>query len=171
MKQESRSLLIDIINTELEVDIRHKSRAKKVVLGRYIFSQIARDAGMRLQDIGKALNVHHATVLHYLRNFDGYMHTDKNARDLYESIYDGAPDECNKVYTMTVSELRSEVRKLSEQNKNLSLVIVNLNGEIKRLKSEDDRLNPIISLVKQGVPRGKEEDARIKFNHIINGLR
>lgn len=171
MNQESTSLLIKIINEALGVDITDKVRTKDVVLGRYIFARIMRDAGMGLKEIGELVNVHHATIIHYLKNFDGYMFSDERARTYYEAIYNGTPDDCKRVYNMNISELREENRKIIEHNNQLSLVIANLNAELKRLREEEHRLDPIIALIKKGVPRGKEEDAKIKFNQIINGLR
>lgn len=165
------SLLLNIINTELDLDIREKRRTKRLVLGRYIFSRIARDSGLTLQEIGDILGITHCSVVHYMRHFDGYMRTDKTARNLYEIIKEGAPVELSPLYRMSVKELRDGLRKMEDQNKELSLIIKGLRQDVKRVRLEEERLTPLMNLIRTGVPKGKEEEARIKFNHIINGLR
>ena len=171
MNKDNIEALIISIEQHIGQSLKDKSRKKDVVLGRYIFARIARDQGITHKVIGQYCGVHYSTIIHYIRNFESYMAYDQHARTIYEELSGAVPKDTGILYQLSVDELRDEVRRLREDNKRLSLTISNLSVQIKRQRDEEERLVDIYELVRRGVPRGSEDTARIKFNHIINGLR
>tara|TARA_R110000868_G_scaffold800_4_gene5899 strand:+ start:185 stop:553 length:369 start_codon:yes stop_codon:yes gene_type:complete len=69
-KMNELEKLQDIIFIVLGVDVKVKSRKRRNVDAKRIFSKILRDKGYTLIDISKFLNNHHTTVMFYLKNFD-----------------------------------------------------------------------------------------------------
>lgn len=61
--------IMNLVENELGYNIRGKTRARQVVYGRAIYFKICKDrTNLSLQEIGETLNLHHATVLHSIRN-------------------------------------------------------------------------------------------------------
>ena len=70
------SVLLDKICRAMEldrVDVTSRSRAKRLIMARAMFSYLARERGMSLSDIGDLIDRDHSCITYYLKNFDDYL--------------------------------------------------------------------------------------------------
>ena len=77
-----------LVERELGYNIGGKTRARQVVYGRAIYFKICKDrTNLSLQEIGETLNLHHATVLHSIRNiFPAFEMYNPEYMDIYNRI-------------------------------------------------------------------------------------
>jgi len=66
-------LIIKTIDDTLNVDIRSKTKKRKVVYSRFIFYHLMRNKNFSLQKIGSFLGKDHATVIHGLKQFENLI--------------------------------------------------------------------------------------------------
>ena len=78
--------IISTINTALEVDIRSKTRKRKVVYSRFIFFHLMRNKNFSLEKIGSFLGKDHATVIHGLKQFDNLIEYEDFKEQYYKVI-------------------------------------------------------------------------------------
>jgi hypothetical protein len=169
--------LIAIVNDEFEVDITIKSRKRPVVVARKAFSFILRESNLSLAAIGGYISKDHATILHYLRDIDFTIRTNKYFRhklsscgERFDAVVEQAPEQKLEVvkrpqeyYTMR------EENKVLKQSINISKErIAELEEELRKLKREDDRIYDIYDMLKQRCPMGKEEELYNRLNRMLN---
>lgn len=79
--------LIKILMFEYDVDIFNKSREKDCVEARAIFSKIMYSYhNIGYTKIGRILGKNHATVYHYIKNFDAWIKYDESFKKKYFNI-------------------------------------------------------------------------------------
>ena len=65
------------IEERYNIDLKDTSRRRDVVNGRMAFAKICRDnLRMPYMAIGKEIGKDHATIIHYLKNFEGVCKSD-----------------------------------------------------------------------------------------------
>jgi hypothetical protein len=79
---------MNLVENELGYNISGKTRARQVVYGRAIYFKICKDrTNLSLQEIGETLNLHHATVLHSIRNvFPAFEMYNPEYMEIYNRI-------------------------------------------------------------------------------------
>lgn len=163
--------LRDVIKLVLGVDVRTaKSRKRMVVNARMIYSYILYKNGLGYSAIGKCLVKHHATVIHYVKNFENYIKGDPELRRSYIEIKDSfSGDVLDQLY-LSEDELKKELILLRKENKSLSLHITNLKEELRSVVYNNKRLNDIYKIVEQRTKVGTEEDVKWAINRMYNGI-
>lgn len=170
--------LIAIVNDEFEVDITEKTRKRPVVIARKAFSFILRESELSLAGIGGYMGKDHATVIHYLRDIDFIIRTNKYFRnklmacgERFDSVIEEAPEQ-----KLEVVKRPQEYYTMREENKVLKQCIkiskdriAELEEELRKLKREDDRIYDIYDMLKQRCPMGKEEELYNRLNRMLNG--
>ena len=80
--------IMNLVENELGYNISGKTRARQVVYGRAIYFKICKDrTNLSLQEIGETLNLHHATVLHSIRNvFPAFEMYNPEYMEIYNRI-------------------------------------------------------------------------------------
>jgi hypothetical protein len=97
--------LIRIMEFEYNVDIFNKSREKDHVEARAIFSKIMYSYhNIGYTKVGRILKKDHATIYHYIKNFDSWIKYDDRFRNKYFNILN--------VYSKGL-----EIKDISETNK------------------------------------------------------
>ena len=87
MNDGKLEVLLIISNSLLGQSIRTKTRKREFVNARYVFSHIANkylEKGP--SEIGRFLRLDHASIISYLKKFDGVYKTDYELRDLHKKV-------------------------------------------------------------------------------------
>ena len=87
MNDGKLEVLMIISNSLLGQSIRTKTRKREVINARYVFSHIANkylEKGS--SEIGRFLRLDHASIINYLKKFDGVYKTDYELRDLHKKV-------------------------------------------------------------------------------------
>jgi hypothetical protein len=169
--------LIAIVNDEFEVDITIKSRKRPVVVARKAFSFILRESNLSLAAIGGYISKDHATVIHYLRDIDFTIQTNKYFRhklfscgERFDAVIDQAPEQ-----KLEVVKRPQEYYTMREENKVLKQCIkiskeriAELEGKLRKLNREDDRIYDIYDMLKYRCPVGKEEELYNRLSRMLN---
>lgn len=90
----------DFVETELSVDLAKKNRRKDVVQARYIYAKLCSLHTSSTYELkGRIIKRNHASIMHYLRNFDGYIKSDTGFKEKYltlKNLYEGNLIELRK---------------------------------------------------------------------------
>ena len=163
--------LRDIIRIVLGVDVRNaKSRHRHVVNARMIYAHILYKGGWGYSSIGRAMVKHHATIIHYVKNFDNYLMSDPELRRSYTEIKNSFDGEITDQLYLSEDELKKELILLRKENKSLSLHITNLEEELRSDVYNNKRLKDIYKIVEQRTNIGTEEEVKWAINRMYNGL-
>ena len=163
--------LRDIIRIVLGVDVRNaKSRHRHVVNARMIYAHILHKGGWGYSSIGRAMVKHHATVMHYVKNFDNYLMSDPELRRSYTEIKNSFDGEVTDQLYLSEDELKKELILLRKENKSLSLKLIEIEEELKSVFSNKQRLGEIYKIVEQRTNVGSEEEVKWAINRMYNGL-
>lgn len=115
--------LLSIISNEYDTDIFSKSRERECVEARAIFSKILYSYhGMGYSKIGRILKKNHATIYHYIKNFEDWIKYDEILKSKYFNIlnvYSRGLDikdveETNKIWYKNII-LSTKVEKLENK--------------------------------------------------------
>jgi chromosomal replication initiation ATPase DnaA len=75
------------VEKEFGIDnLRERRRYNDIVNARMVYSYILRGLGYTLTEIGKSLGKHHATIINYLDNMEGYLKTDPVLRKKFYKV-------------------------------------------------------------------------------------
>ena len=121
--------ILDVVETAFKVDLRDKRRTRELVDARRVYCYIARKLTNKgYQDIGRLIGKNHATMIHYMRDFDTLLKHDRQLKA--STIY------ClEKSKTMMNIETRAPKEILDENWEDLSL------------KQQEDISNIVFSMV------------------------
>jgi len=163
--------LQEIIKTLTGVDVqKDKSRIQHIVNAKMIYAIILRDAGYGCSVISRSMVMHHATILHYFKSFDGYVKSDVQFRNSYERIKSEFNREYDPIYYLSEVELKKELISLRIKNElvssELELCKKNLSEQGKRSKKFDD----IFKCIEQRTRPGTEDRVLLKINQMYNGI-
>lgn len=185
LKQSKIDRLQAIIKSTLLVDVKNdKNRRRNTINARYIYAEILRKDGFGCSDIGKSICKNHATVLHYFKNFDGFIESDKTFRETFDLIRKRYTDHYDYVIDMSYEEIKKEAFTLRIENKKLNSETDRLQLELHSLKEsfkvmeketqekaeQEERLNKIYTVIKQRTKYGTEQKVLNKINNLYNGI-
>ena len=87
----------NFVESELNVSLTKRNRRKEVVQARYIYAKLACEfTSTTYEAKARAIKRNHASVLHYLKNFDGYIASDEIFKEKYLTLlhlYEGNLEE------------------------------------------------------------------------------
>lgn len=110
-----------IVNNVFSVDVLLKSRKRKYVNARMVYSKILREQNFTYYHIGLSLLKNHASILHYVKSIDWILSYDKKLLKKYEQCLDLLDEQGEDYLGLTKAELILLVKKLKKQNNLLSL--------------------------------------------------
>jgi hypothetical protein len=145
---------------------------------------VLRKDGFGCSDIGRSICKNHATVLHYWKNFDGFLKSDKTFRETFALISKRYTDDYDYVLDMSYEEIKKEAFTLRIENKKLNSETDRLQLELHSVKEslkviqeqtqkkieQEERLNKIYTVIKQRTKNGTEEKVLNKINNLYNGI-
>ena len=185
LKQGKIDRLQAIIKSTLFVDVKNdKNRKRNTINARYIYSEVLRKDGFGCSDIGRSICKNHATVLHYWKNFDWLLKSDKTFRETFALISKRYTDDYDYVLDMSYEEIKKEAFTLRIENKKLNSETDRLQLELHSVKEslkviqeqaqkkieQEERLNKIYTVIKQRTKNGTEEKVLNKINNLYNGI-
>ncbi len=122
------TILKNIIQDLLGVDVMHKSRKQHIVDARKIYSNILRNKGWSFFAIGKSLRKDHSTIIHYLKDSQVLVLMDKKYKDDFDTITTVFEKRMVSIATggLSRTELELEVERLREENYEIKMRMLNL---------------------------------------------
>jgi hypothetical protein len=142
-------MIIEKIKQETGIDVTLKSRKREQVEMKVLASFLFRQKGLSLQQIGKELNLNHATIIHHLKIYETVKHYNPKIQELENTIVGTKPD------------LVVESLQLTNQLKDIE--ISELKKQLEQLKKQDN--NEIINRL---IPLLEHEDIKAKFEAFLN---
>lgn len=170
------------VEREFGIDnLRERRRYNDIVNARMVYSYILRGLGYSLTDIGKSLGKHHATIINYLDNMDGYLKTDPVLRKKFDKVsrsFLGEEIEINNsALTMDATlkyaelkevELKNKINILENRIKDLTSEVLEHRSTQKFNADDIDRFYNIFKLVKQKTKHGDEFKVFQKLNKLYD---
>tara|TARA_R110000744_G_C19061868_1_gene529037 strand:+ start:138 stop:584 length:447 start_codon:yes stop_codon:yes gene_type:complete len=148
---------MNLVENELGYNISGKTRARQVVYGRAIYFKICKDrTNLSLQEIGETLNLHHATVLHSIRNvFPAFEMYNPEYMEIYNRI----------IKAEEYIPADKQLARLKIQHYQLELkynYVKNLNIDIKH--------RTLLSKIKE-IPDLKLQEAEKRIDRLVERLK
>ena len=170
------------VEKEFGIDnLRERRRYNDIVNARMVYSYILRGLGYSLTDIGKSLGKHHATIINYLDNMEGYLKTDPVLRKKFDKVsrsFLGEEMEIdNSSLTMDATlkyaelkevELKNKINILESRIKDLTSELLEYRSTQKFNSDDIDRFYNIFKLVKQKTKHGDEFKVFQKLNKLYD---
>jgi hypothetical protein len=170
------------VEKEFGIDnLRERRRYNDIVNARMVYSYILRGLGYSLTDIGKSLGKHHATIINYLDNMEGYLKTDPVLRKKFDKVsrsFLGEEMEIdNSSLTMDATlkyaelkevELKNKINILESRIKDLTSEVLEYRSTQKFNSDDIDRFYNIFKLVKQKTKHGDEFKVFQKLNKLYD---
>ena len=156
LNRQTKKIASTIVNNYFGISINRKNRQRRYVLARSIFYKLLRDnTKMSFQEIANTFNKNHATVLHSIKQFEGYMEYDSSLRIDYITINRMFLDSVDKILTekfvdaesdnpqyiellTSFNELKNKYDKLKEIHNVLVVDSEKINEKYKKLKEFSD---------------------------------
>ena len=149
--------IMNLVENELGYNISGKTRARQVVYGRAIYFKICKDrTNLSLQEIGETLNLHHATVLHSIRNvFPAFEMYNPEYMEIYNRIIKA---EVNIPADKQLARLKIQHYQLELKYN----YVKNLNIDIKH--------RTLLSKIKE-IPDLKLQEAEKRIDRLVERLK
>tara|TARA_R100000734_G_scaffold12595_1_gene9359 strand:- start:16335 stop:16871 length:537 start_codon:yes stop_codon:yes gene_type:complete len=101
LNKQTKEIARTIVNNYFGIDISRNTRQRKYIIARSMFYKILRyNTKMSFQEIANIFNKNHATVLHAIKQLDGYMEFDSSLKVDYITL--------NHLFLNTVDKLLTE---------------------------------------------------------------
>ena len=170
------------VEKEFGIDnLRERRRYNDIVNARMVYSYILRALGYTLTEIGKSLGKHHATIINYLDNMEGYLKTDPMLRKKFYKVSSSfLGDEINisngslttnetlKYAELKEVELKNKINILENRIKDLTSELLEYRSTQKFNADDIDRFYNIFKLVKQRTKHGDEFKVFQKLNKLYD---
>lgn len=167
MNLENANNLKQIVNKVFDLDILEKTRRRDFVDARMTFCYIILKEGGTLTNIGRYMDMNHASVHYYRKRFPWILKSDSTLREKYKqilSVYNPTP-ETPEVYLYSNARLIQEVLSLRIKVDDLALQKDRLLSEC----SQDKRLKSLYRIVRERTPYGQEEAIAHRMSQFYNG--
>lgn len=106
--KQTKDVAKTIVDNYFGINIGRKTNQRKYVMARSIFYKILRyNTKMSYQDIANTFNKNHATVLHAIKQLDGYMEFDSSLKIDYITINDLFLNTVDKLLTEKFNDIES----------------------------------------------------------------
>jgi predicted transcriptional regulator len=121
-------MIIEKIKQETGIDVTLKSRKREQVEMKVLASFLFRQKGLSLQQIGKELNLNHATIIHHLKNYESVKYYNPKIQELENTITGTKPDLIveslqlkNQLKDIEIAELKNQLEQLKKQHTNQTI--------------------------------------------------
>ena len=184
--RQDYGFLRTIVHAVVGIDVAEAtSRTSDIVNAKMIYSKILRDRGHSLRLIGLPIHKHHATILHYLRNMDNYLNTDKVFLKNYKICKEEFDKVCQEedntssepVEFYSFVSVKKEAIMLKIENKDLYSKIEKMEEEREQMEKkmadfnkDIGRVGPMFNMVRERTRPGTETEVLVKLNKFYNGL-
>jgi predicted transcriptional regulator len=118
-------MIIEKIKQESGIDVTLKSRKREQVEMKTLASFLFREKGYSLTQIGKELNLNHATIIHHLKIYETVKYYNPKIQELENTIKGIKPDLVveslqltNKLKDIEIAELKKQIEQL-QSNKSI----------------------------------------------------
>jgi len=156
LNKQTKKIALTIVNNYFNISISRNTRQRRYVLARSIFYKLLRDnTKMSFQEIASIFNKNHATVLHSIKQLDGYMEFDSSLRIDFITINHMFLDSVDKILTnkfndlefvdpqymeiiTSFNELKNKYEKLKAIHNSLVIDSEKINEKYKKLKDFSD---------------------------------
>ncbi|QDP55963.1 MAG: putative bacterial DnaA helix-turn-helix protein [Prokaryotic dsDNA virus sp.] len=156
LNKQTKKIALTIVNNYFNISINRNTRQRRYVLARSIFYKVLRDnTKMSFQEIASIFNKNHATVLHSIKQLEGYMEYDSSLRIDYITINRMFLDSIDKILTekfvdaefdnpqyidllTSFNEIKNKYNKLKEIHNVLVIDSEKINEKYKKLKESSD---------------------------------
>ena len=149
-------------------DLIKPCRLRPNVDSRRVYSQILKDRGWNLTQIGRSLHRDHSTIHHYLKDFEWLLTHDAKVRDQYLAIKDELDRSLHtdSLYSCEDNELIDKIYELRDEKRFLVAALKTLQSELDKEKKYGD----IFASICERVPANKIDAFSVKLNRILNGI-
>lgn len=155
-----------VVEGELDINIFGGCRKRNLVDARIIYAKIAREYNHSYKSIGKNIGKDHATIIHYIKNFDWLFSSDTKFRETYIYLKQKIKDIMPKIKDNQEIEIINNSMVLHKQIEKLSLE----NEKYLSDKLKYERLEKIFWLINDRTPIGQEDFVEAKLNNFFNSL-
>jgi hypothetical protein len=158
---------IDFVETFFGFTLSDKSRKRPVVEARMMYAKLMkRHSNCSLSEIGKAISKDHATIIHYLNNFQWFKKGDVKFSDTFDLLSD-MYEEYRKVwFDDSKYDDSRKIQFLENALKETKLEKEKYEKYIKKIK----RIESIVQMIEERTPRGEEEYVESKINRMFNSI-
>jgi hypothetical protein len=163
LDKEAESLK-GIIKDVIGVDIMKRTRMRMYVDAKMVYAKILRDRGYALSSIGRTLMTDHSMIIHYLRNVDVFIKTEKEMANMYVVC-------STKFYDMFPQEDESNIFILQKKVADLTTRLNELTLERSSILDKEQsyaRIGKIIDIINERTLPGKELAVERKINAMFN---
>lgn len=169
------TILFNVIQNELGVNIMSKNRSRNIVDGRLICARILRDRGYSLTSIGKSMSRDHSTIMYYLDTIHDLLSVDveinKKHMACLKSFNDLIPKEdYEDISEMSVTKLLAEIRVLREQLNSTILSNQAALEYISSMKKKQDDANKILDAIRTRFNTDDIDSVALELRRIINNI-
>lgn len=155
-----------VVEGELDINIFGASRKRNLVDARIIYAKIAREYDYSFKSIGRNIGKDHATIIHYMKNFDWLFTSDTKFRETYIYLKEKIKDVLPNVKDNQEIKIINNSMMLHKQIESLSLE----NEKYLSDKLKYERLQKILWLINDRTPIGQEEYVESKLHNFFNSL-
>ena len=147
----------NLVESELGIDITSKSRKRELVYARAIYFKICKDrTNLSLKDIGKTMQLDHATVLHAITNiFPAFEMYNPEYMDIYNRIIkaDEYIPADKQLATLKIQHYQLQLKYDYIKNINIDLKHKTLLSKIKeipdlQLQEAEKRISKVVERLK-----------------------
>ena len=142
-------MIIEKIKQETGIDVTLKGRKREHIEMKVLASFLFRQKGLSLQQIGKELNLNHATIIHHLKNYESVKYYNPKVQELENTIKGNKPD-------LVVESLKFKIQMND-------IEISELKKQIEQLKKQDNN-----ETINRLIPLLEHEDIKAKFEAFLN---
>ena len=121
-------MIIEKIKRETGIDVTKKGRKREQVELKALASYLFREKGYTLHQIGKELNLNHATIIHHLKNYSIIKNYNTRIEELEDKLTGKVPDKAVEALEFKIKMQELEIKELKQ-----SLEELNSNKNIERL--------------------------------------
>jgi DNA-binding transcriptional MerR regulator len=135
-------MIVEKIKQETGIDVTLKSRKREQVEMKVLASFLLRQKGYSLTQIGKELNLNHATIIHHLKIYPSIKHYNPKIQEIENTLIGKKPDlvveslqKTIELKDQQIKELKQSIEQL-QTNKNINRLITILDNEDIQTKFE-----------------------------------
>lgn len=145
MKQKiTTKIIADKVIKITGCDIRQTRRTPNAVVSRVIYTRLcAKLINTNLTNIGKEINKHHATVIHYQRLYDNPNYFKIDRQTEYLNILDELINEYDLKTVKEPQENQNTINRIIEKDKSYTKLLMKYNQlkiEIEDVKKDNQKL-------------------------------
>jgi len=129
-------MIVEKIKQETGIDVTLKSRKREQVEMKVLASFLLRQKGYSLIQIGKELNLNHATIIHHLKIYPSIKHYNPKIQEIENTLIGKKPDLVVESLQKTIELKDKEIKQLKQSIEQLQ-TNTNINRLIAILDNED----------------------------------